>query len=76
MSSPLMLVSVSGLLDLALKSAAVVLLALAVAAALGRASAAWRHLVWCLSVAGLLLLPVLSLVLPDWRSGLVASVDR
>jgi beta-lactamase regulating signal transducer with metallopeptidase domain len=67
MSSPLMLVSVSGLLDLALKSAAVVLLALAVAAALGRASAAWRHLVWCLSVAGLLLLPVLSLVLPDWR---------
>ncbi|MGH7138596.1 MAG: M56 family metallopeptidase, partial [Pirellulales bacterium] len=67
MSSLLTLVSVSGFLDTALKSAAVVLLAMVVAALLGRASAAWRHLVWCLSVASLLLLPVLSLVLPGWR---------
>ena len=67
MSSLLTLVSVPGLFDLALKSAAVVLLAVVVAAVLGRASAAWRHLLWCLSVASLLLLPVLSLVLPDWR---------
>ena len=50
MSSLLTLVSVHGLLDSALKSAAVVLLAAVVAAVLGRASAAWRHLVWCLSV--------------------------
>ncbi|HWB07768.1 MAG TPA: M56 family metallopeptidase [Pirellulales bacterium] len=69
MSSLLTLASVSGLLDLALKSAAVLLLAAAVTAVLGRASAAWRHLVWCLSVASLLLLPVLSLTLPDWRVG-------
>jgi beta-lactamase regulating signal transducer with metallopeptidase domain/outer membrane protein TolC len=67
MSSLLTLVSASGLFDAALKSAAVVLLAMLVASLLGRASAASRHLVWCLSVASLLLLPALSLVLPDWR---------
>ena len=69
MSSILTLVSVSGLLDLLLKSAAIVLLAAVVASLSGRASAAWRHLVWRLSVASLLLLPALSLALPDWRVG-------
>jgi beta-lactamase regulating signal transducer with metallopeptidase domain len=67
MSSLLTLVSASGLLAAALKSALVVLVAAVVAALLGRASAAWRHLAWSLSVASLLLLPVLSLALPDWR---------
>ena len=66
--SPFMtLVSPSGLVDLALKSAAVMLLAVAAAALLGRASAAWRHLAWSLSVLSLLLLPALSLALPAWR---------
>src|SRR4029079_5317450 len=42
------------------------------AAAIGQAllsrwtSAATRHLVWTLAIAGVLLLPVLSLALPDW----------
>lgn len=67
MSSLLTLVSATGLLDAALKSAAVVLLAAVAAALLSRASAAWRELAWRLSVASLLLLPLMSLALPDWR---------
>ncbi len=67
MSSLLTLVSATGLLDLTLKSAAIMLVAATVAALLSEASAAWRHLVWCLSVASLLILPLLSLALPDWR---------
>ena len=67
MSSLPTLVSPSGLLDLALKSAAVMLLASVAALMLGRASAAWRHLVWCLSAVSLLLLPALSLTLPAFR---------
>ena len=66
MSSLLTLVSTSGLLDPALKSAAVVLLAAVVSALLGRASAAWRELAWRLSMASLLLLPLVSPTLPEW----------
>jgi beta-lactamase regulating signal transducer with metallopeptidase domain len=67
MSTLLTLISSSGLFDLAIKSFAVMLLACLVDGALKRASAAWRHLVWGLSVASLLLLPAFSLALPAWR---------
>ncbi|MHB9023374.1 MAG: M56 family metallopeptidase [Armatimonadota bacterium] len=55
------------LLDMLVKSA--VLLALVGVASLlcWRASAAQRHLLWTLALAGVLLLPVLSVVLPAWR---------
>lgn len=67
MSQLLTLVSPSGLIDLALKSAAVMLLALVVVVLLRHASASRRHLVWCLSVASLLVLPILALTLPAWQ---------
>ena len=53
--------------DAALKG--VVLLAAAGLATLAmqRASAAMRHLVWTLAVVGLLALPVLSALLPQWQ---------
>lgn len=67
MSSLLTLVSTSGLIDLALKSAGIMVIASMAAALQFRTSAARRHLVWCLSVVSLLLLPALSLALPTWR---------
>jgi len=62
------------LLDLAVKSAAMMLVAWMLAAILRRASAATRHWVWSLALAGLLVLPVLSLTLPSWRIGLLPSL--
>ena len=62
------LLSPVGLADLALKSAAVMLLALLAAGLLARASAAWRHLAWCVSILALLLLPALAVALPAWRA--------
>jgi len=53
-------------LGVALKGFLVLLIALLVAAALRRASAGLRHIVWSGGVAALLLLPLISLTLP-WR---------
>ncbi len=55
------------LVDLAFKSAAIMLLSAGAAMLLTRASAAWRHLAWSLGVLSLLALPVFSLALPAWR---------
>jgi beta-lactamase regulating signal transducer with metallopeptidase domain len=55
------------LADAGLKGVAVLALACLAAGLLRRASAAARHLVWFLAMAGLLVLPVLSLALPAWR---------
>ncbi len=55
------------LAQLALKATLVLLVAGAAAALLRRSSAAVRHMVWCLGIAGVLALPVLSLALPAWE---------
>ena len=55
------------ILDAAVKSAALLLLAGALTAAMRRHSAALRHLVWTLAAAGLLLIPALSATVPKWR---------
>ncbi|MBI3466497.1 MAG: hypothetical protein HY000_26075, partial [Planctomycetes bacterium] len=52
------------LLDVTVKATLMLVLAGAASAALCRASAAWRHMVWTLALASLLALPVLALVVP------------
>jgi beta-lactamase regulating signal transducer with metallopeptidase domain len=54
-------------LHLLLKATLLLALAGGAGLALRRASAASRHLVWTLAVAGLLALPLFSLLLPAWR---------
>lgn len=54
------------LLDAALKGAVILALAGIATLLMRRASAAARHFVWSVAVAGLLLLPALSIVLPGW----------
>ncbi len=53
--------------DSALKGAALLAVAALCALALWRASAATRHLVWLVAVVALLVVPVLSVALPQWR---------
>ncbi len=61
------------LANLSIKATILLLAAWACSLWLRRASAAARHVIWTLTVAGLLVLPVLSVVLPGWR---VAPVNR
>jgi hypothetical protein len=55
------------LLDAAIRSFIVLGIAGLGAAAMRRASAAARHWVWLLGLAGMLLVPILSATLPIWR---------
>jgi hypothetical protein len=59
---------------LAAKATLVLLVTAAAAALLGRASAAARHMVWCVGVAGVLALPVLAVLLPAWEVPLLPPV--
>jgi hypothetical protein len=59
------------LLDVSMKGAIVLGLAWVSSIALRRSSAAARHLVWSLALAGLLALPILTSVLPGWQAPIV-----
>jgi len=65
--SSLMSSAIPTLADMALKGAVLLALAGLATTALWRASAAMRHLVWSLTMVALLVLPILSAVLPQWR---------
>src|SRR5262249_11876907 len=55
------------LVEVSLKGLALLVLAGLCTLALRCASAAYRHLVWCAALGGLLALPVLVAVAPTWR---------
>ncbi|MBC8874242.1 MAG: M56 family metallopeptidase, partial [Planctomycetes bacterium] len=56
------------LVDSAIKGAAILLLAALVTLMLRRDSAATRHLAWLVAIAGMLVVPVFSAILPQWRA--------
>src|ERR1700730_15065920 len=55
------------LVDSAVKCTALLVLAAIAAMVLRRDSAATRHLVWLLAIVAMLVVPVLSAMLPEWR---------
>jgi len=57
----------AALVDCSLKGLVLCVVAAVAAVALRRSSAAARHLVWRLALAGLLVLPLLAALLPSWR---------
>ena len=61
------------LLDASAKGAVILLAAAALALFLRRNSASLRHMIWTLSVLGLLCLPILSAALPQWRVPLLPA---
>lgn len=66
--------SMTLLLDAAIKGTIYLAFLFALAGLLRRGSASVRHLLWSLGLIGLLLLPALSLVLP-WRIAILPAVD-
>lgn len=61
------------LAQLALKATLILGVTAVAAAALWRSSAAVRHLVWCVGVAGVLALPLFGAILPAWELPLLPA---
>ena len=59
--------SLALLVEASCKGTIFLLLAVAAARALRRASAATRHMIWTLALGALLVLPIASLTLPAWK---------
>ncbi len=55
--------------DIVVKATLLFAAAAAAAFALRRRSAAVRHMIWTLALAGVLVLPILSVALPKWQWG-------
>jgi beta-lactamase regulating signal transducer with metallopeptidase domain len=55
------------ILDVSIKGAAVLLVAYGLTLALRNGSAAFRHLVWSMAVVGVLVLPAIRAITPEWR---------
>ena len=65
------------LLSWLIKASVVVAVTAVVQAILGRRiSAAMRHAIWALTMVGLVLLPVFSFTLPDWRIAPPRTTER
>lgn len=60
-------------IDAAVKGTFVVLAAFTLTFCMRKSAAAWRHMVWSLAIVGLLALPFLSAVLPQWHVPLPES---
>src|SRR5262245_24060564 len=61
------------LIALSMKAILVLAVAAGLSFALRHASAAARHFVWTVAIAGVLALPILSLSLPVWRVAVLSS---
>jgi beta-lactamase regulating signal transducer with metallopeptidase domain len=72
--SPQSIALIQLLLDTFVKSAIILLAAGLLTAALRRASAASRHLVWSVAIISLLALPVFSIALPSWQMPVLPSL--
>src|SRR5262249_3988797 len=64
------------LLEVSLKGIIVLTVTSAIIVLVRRASAATRHLIWTLGIAGLLSLPLLQMILPGWRVPVLPPLFR
>jgi beta-lactamase regulating signal transducer with metallopeptidase domain len=62
-------------LDMALKGLVILVMAGAVARALRKSAASVRHLVWSLAVAGLLTVPLLRFMIPNWHVAILPPLS-